>query len=551
MTVENYLTFYDVASKGYSLDSALVTDFRGERLYSKYRGMGRFYFICYALIDLFPRVNLRHKKVASCVKKTHEAFERIRPRLMLCLEAITDFQEMKQEDKIWSYKMLRLIAPFSNLLYEKPYFLLKKQLSFLVEEKLAEKMDALFHLLTLCPHYSAFPQKILEKIGQNQELSQDERELFVAFATEMKIRGIAPDELRFSLRKIRSLLQGEQIQLPLIEKAFMEAYSSCNSWQKEFDMWRKNLKEGTELCLNGTYYTLGKALGNQKSKDQFLTFSIYGEEEKVMRIPPTEATFFEQECNRKNEYVVPSARIFHIDPHGRFALVEKLTFPFHERKWEEMKNSYKDTQTFYASTKDAPLLQALDVLFKKSIEERSWIPSIFGKNFHTQKIGVNKKGHIMGTNPSYKIEMDIAAIESALLKISCFKGEAHQVSYQRIFRALMQGIGIIEENVGKKTAFQSYFYTVLEKTLNEESISYASYGWGRNEVKAAKSLNLAIYNLQKAVKKAFVFKNTREHKERVKEEIKKIYRDFFCMSAFPEKTKDTLLKRFNSLSTAL
>lgn len=133
-------------------------------------------------------------------------------------------------------------------------------------------------------------------------------------------------------------------------------------WLGEFDpqqiKWRKALKEGTVLNLNGKILVLGKQLKKkqqlyEKREDKNLIFECHEKEDQLVMVPQNHAMLHVISLFRNT--ALPLFEIIEIESKGRFALIERL-YPL--KATEE--NFLSILQQFDAVTKDNKQPSTLD-----------------------------------------------------------------------------------------------------------------------------------------------------------------------------------------------
>lgn len=131
------------------------------------------------------------------------------------------------------------------------------------------------------------------------------------------------------LTSIFRVVGDSQFNLPEFEKSLLmnQNIDIFYTIDKRHDDWRKSLKPGDILTLNGSQYVIGEQLGKKEEGkiDHTLIFSILGDTERVIIIGMNRVFLNAKKLIGESvKKGLPAPLIYEIEPSGKFALMERL-----------------------------------------------------------------------------------------------------------------------------------------------------------------------------------------------------------------------------------
>jgi len=468
-----------------SKEAELIPNLIGTRLYDKKRGWGILWNVVFIILSLFCGKGLKGRKLKEAIEKTHAAFIRekekignIFARYRRCLDTGFDQESVDNTEFVttryavheWNCStspFIKLTATGKNKrltdLLQNCFSADKKTVPFSFFEPTA-KYQALIDIESVVGQ--PLPYSLLKKCAKEEELSGEEKRRFDRWITELNSHSkeLTPRRFHKALAIIAGHVNGSEGTLAA---ALAERHCLLTTQNDTKQIaWRSTLDSGSVVTCNGKEIILNAKLGEDKSDDKKLVFTIKDDPDKVVIIAqnPMALAVQQHEIKTTSWGVVP-ADWHEVDKSGTVAIVERLSLPLAKIKWKSI-TSLADEDKAYA---DPLVAQVAFFLEQEATPEHLSADTLMFSNAGTLKTTKAVKRNTF---------LDFPALEQFVL--AC-------VTHNPVLFAY-----ITKESGMRDHRYATFFREVVQTALDDDEIDPASLAvFSRHQITEPKIIDRA------------------------------------------------------------
>lgn len=423
---DNFQEIYHAVQSKEGHGLALVANFSGTRIYDSTCGWGRLWRWFYRVADWLCVGNLRFEKLKSAIVYTHRQFQSQLPYIQkhvdkyeTYLTAAGEGYRVDEEDCHASRRAITLWYTSYS-----PFIRSMKTLEH-------PKLERLFRL--------CFPDKDVEALWTCSAMESVEAchwmidlegivqgpmplEVFKKFLREKPLNAIDDRTLEKWVKKLNQNPSCVHIVHEAI-KAISSRYISKKKEQKvgfadlerfledkgcevfrqldpEHISWRKQLKQKSEISMNGEKWILGSQIVSAKSKtENTLVFSLANHPQYIFLTAQNRAALGIRRCRQtlENGFGVEPAQMLDIFDDGRWAVMERLQ-PLNSRVWSRTNSCFNQ--------EDQRILDQLAGLLSWLVKQKA-TPAHFSSEF----IMFDRQYCLKALKPTTKQPFDFNALE--------------------------------------------------------------------------------------------------------------------------------------------
>lgn len=447
----------------------LVANIQGTRIYDAACGWGRVWRWFYGIIGCFTREFYQTEKLLQAIQTTHRIFHNELHHIKKHIENYhtylkqvcsaspvheSDFHAARKAITIWNDATLPFVQLLRsgrnnhlNRIFENRFDLDEETLKFCLQYQNIIDLEGILH--------QPLPIEILAKMATGTAISETNRALFQKWITKINeqariigiqrfhraLRGIIEHLMDINANPIDTSFHLAKLELHLID-------AKCQAIFMEKDpkhiAWRRTLKSGDSLTSSGTTFVLGEQIGHKADGiDRTLVFNIATDPKSVMIIGISRAILGIKQIMR-NEYhgELELVAFKHVDPRGRFAIVEKLPRSLDGFQWTStaQKVSRADEQ------RCKPIVRMLNQLLQN---EKT--PAFFSPKY----LGIDAKGILKCMKVTHDTIFDFNALEQFVYSVANRN--------LTIFRHLMSASGLSSH------LFARYYQQMVEHAIKDKA----------------------------------------------------------------------------------
>lgn len=463
-TLSNNLQEIYVASlQGKDKMPSLVADISGCQIYYTRVGWGRVWTWVYGLLSIFGCKDMRAKKLARAMQKTHESFTARLPVVQKATETYRTYLEKKSlgvRVNECDYHLARKRLTDWNVRIKPLVQSLQKHCPAMSTDLFGgaantqnsqQELDLQFLIDLEGRLRKSLPLDILKKLATKQPLKEKENKTLSKWICHLNKMGekfkVGPfhDALIAYIKFLGTFEYNKEANLVRLEYALLSRNLQVFKQKEEdFLKWRASLRAGDNLFCREKAIVLGEQIGKKSEGwDGTVLFAVEGDAGKVVALNINRALpAIKTLIGYEEGACIHNVKCIDVDTVNGVALHERLTDSLAEWEWQT---------TDEVHPQDVDRLTPLVNNIKWMIQHQATPHVMYPKRLMFDNAGILKS-----TRPCIPREFDYMGLET--YAHACSKGN------RRIFSYIMDRSGLFGHS------YRTVFHTMAQKALEEVKV---------------------------------------------------------------------------------